>query len=218
MYRKFVKRMLDILFASTFVALLFLPLALLGIWIKLDSHGPILFKQKRAGKDLVPFTVYKFRSMTTDAPKNSPTNSLSNASTYITRSGKILRKLSLDELPQLLNVLKGEMSIVGPRPVVLNETDLLSRREKYRANSCKPGITGWAQVNGRDELRVHQKAKMDGEYVKHFGAFMDAKCLFMTIWAVLSVSGHKEGHEVQDTYEEVPSQRNVTRYNAEEGN
>lgn len=197
MYQRFIKRLLDTLSATTFAILLIIPFVLIAICIKLDSKGPVLFKQKRAGKDLKPFKVYKFRTMTTNAPKNCPTNNLSDASNYITRSGKIMRKLSIDELPQILNVLKNEMSIVGPRPVILNETDLLTEREKHSANSCKPGITGWAQVNGRDELRIKEKARMDGEYAKKVGLIMDTKCLIMTIWAVLSVRGHKEGHETE---------------------
>ena len=162
------------MFVILLMILLILPICLIAIWVKLDSKGTVIFKQKRVGKNLKPFMVYKFRTMTTDAPKNCPTNSLNNALLYITRSGKIMRKLSVDELPQLINVLKGEMSIIGPRPVILFETDLLSEREKYNANNCRPGITGWAQVNGRDELRTIEKAKMDGEYVNNFGIVMDA--------------------------------------------
>lgn len=120
---------------------------------------------------------------------------------YITRVGKVLRKLSIDELPQLLNVLRGEMSIVGPRPVIVTETNLLRAREKYNANVLVPGITGWAQVNGRDELSVSKKAKMDGEYAQSIGIMMDIKCLLMTIWAVLAVKGHKEGHQVEDEFD-----------------
>lgn len=175
--------------------LLAAPLLLISIWIKLDSKGPVIFKQKRAGKNLKPFVVYKFRSMSVRAPKYQATNDMLDAGRYITFAGKIMRKLSIDELPQLINVIKGEMSIVGPRPVILKETDLLSEREKYNANACKPGITGWAQVNGRDELRVKEKAEMDGYYVRNFGIIMDIKCLTMTLMAVLSMYGYREGHE-----------------------
>lgn len=206
MYRAFVKRPLDLLFAAILLALLAIPLALVALWIKFDSPGPIFFRHKRAGKNLVPFTVYKFRTMVTHAPANAPTNELRNANTYITRSGRILRKLSIDELPQLINVLKGEMSLVGPRPVVLSETELFKAREKYGANACVPGITGWAQVNGRDELRIEKKAEMDGEYFKNLGLVMDLKCILKTVWAVLLVKGHREGHQQQidNTYSVSP--------------
>lgn len=152
-----------------------------------------MFKHKRFGQNKQPFTIYKFRTMKTSAPKNIPTNSLVNAEDHITRFGRIMRKLSLDEIPQLINVIRGEMSIVGPRPVILRETDLIALRQKYKANSCKPGITGWAQVNGRDELRIAEKAKMDGEYARNLGPRMDLKCLLMTIHAVIAVKGHREG-------------------------
>lgn len=131
--------------------------------------------------------------MKTSAPSEMPTNSLLNAEAHITRFGRTMRKLSLDEIPQLINVVRGEMSLVGPRPVILKETDLILLRQKYGANSCKPGITGWAQVNGRDEVRIVEKAKMDGEYVKKLGPIMDLRCILLTIHAVLSLKGHKEG-------------------------
>lgn len=197
-YRFFIKRLFDVLFSTVLLILLAAPFALIALWVKYDSKGPVLFKHIRAGKDLKPFTVYKFRSMSIDAPKYQATNDLLNAGSYITFSGRIMRKLSIDELPQLINVLKGDMSIVGPRPVILNETKLLAERKKYDASSCKPGITGWAQVNGRDELRIEEKAKMDGFYVENFGITMDLKCLALTLMAVLSMKGHKEGHEGQD--------------------
>lgn len=201
MYCLFFKRLLDIVLSLTALIALLGPLTLVAIFIKLDSRGPVFFRQTRAGKNLVPFRVYKFRTMKTSAPKNSPTNSFKDANMYITRVGKVLRKLSIDELPQLLNVLRGEMSIVGPRPVIVTETNLLRAREKYNANVLVPGITGWAQVNGRDELSVSKKAKMDGEYAQSIGIMMDIKCLLMTIWAVLAVKGHKEGHQVEDEFD-----------------
>lgn len=175
--------------------ILVLPMAIVAVWVMVDSRGPILFKQLRSGRDRTPFLVYKFRTMSIDAPKNAPTNELKDAASFITRSGKIMRKLSLDELPQLFNVVKGEMSLVGPRPVVLNETNLLELRAAVAANDVKPGITGWAQVNGRDELNDIIKSRMDGEYVANFGFKMDVKCLVYTFAAVLSLKGHKEGHE-----------------------
>ena len=195
-YVRYIKRTLDVTTASVLVIILAIPFVFIAIWIKLDSRGPVLFNQKRAGRNLRPFMVYKFRTMTTNAPQNRPTNSFGNAGAYITRAGKIMRKLSIDELPQIFNVIKNDMSIVGPRPVILMETDLLRERQQYGANACKPGITGWAQVNGRDELVTSVKAKMDGEYANKVSFAMDAKCLKMTIGAVLSIKGNKDGHEL----------------------
>ena len=163
--------------------------------IRLTSKGPALFRQKRFGKDKQLFTVYKFRTMSTKAPKNMPTNSFTNADSYITPLGGVLRKLSIDELPQLLNVIKGDMSIVGPRPVIKTEKKLISLRQKYHANSVKPGITGWAQVNGRDDLDDQRKAKMDGEYVQQLSFLTDIRIMIKTIGAVLMMSGHTEGSE-----------------------
>lgn len=193
MYKKYIKRLLDIIIAS--IALLMaLPITLfIALAIKLDDGGPVFFKHKRYGQNKNPFTIYKFRTMKTTAPSNCPTNSLTNHQQHIMRSGKILRKLSLDELPQLLNVLQGHMSLVGPRPVILAETDLIAERDKYGANACKPGITGWAQVNGRDEVQTKRKAKMDGEYVYRLGFMMDLKCILHTVYAVFSLKGHREG-------------------------
>ena len=199
MYQKYIKRTLDILLSPVLILILSPLFLLVAVIIKLDSKGPVFFTHKRAGKNLVPFTVYKFRTMNSNTPKNIPTNSFRDANSYITNPGRIMRKLSIDELPQSFNVLKGEMSIVGPRPVVLNETDLLSEREKYKANACRPGITGWAQVNGRDELVTSVKAKMDGDYVKSLGILMDLRCIFMTVFAVLSIKGNKDGHESVDS-------------------
>lgn len=166
-----------------------------AIIIRLESPGPALFRQKRYGKDKQPFTVYKFRSMSTQAPKNMPTNDFHDAHTYITQVGRIIRKLSIDELPQFYNVLKGDMSLVGPRPVVLSEKRIIKLRDNYGANSVKPGITGWAQVNGRDELDDITKAELDGYYVDNFGLKMDIRCVLKTIWVILSIAGHVEGHE-----------------------
>jgi len=198
MYQQFGKRTLDLTVATTALVILVLPMAIVAVWVLVDSRGPILFKQLRSGRNRTPFLVYKFRTMSVDAPKNAPTNELKDAASFITRSGKIMRKLSLDELPQLFNVVKGEMSLVGPRPVVLNETKLLELRAAVAANDVKPGITGWAQVNGRDELNDIIKSRMDGEYVANFGFKMDVKCLVHTFAAVLSLKGHKEGHELDD--------------------
>ena len=196
MYNKFGKRTLDIIIATVAIIVFAIPMIIVALWVKLDSRGPALFRQLRYGKNLVPFTVYKFRTMTVDAPSDMPTNAFKDAGSHITRSGKIMRKLSLDELPQLFNVLKGDMSVVGPRPVVLKEMNLIDLRTQVGANGVKPGITGWAQVNGRDELSDAIKSRMDGEYVRGLGFKMDVKCLMMTLWAVLSIKGHKEGHEL----------------------
>jgi O-antigen biosynthesis protein WbqP len=195
MYQRYVKRLLDVTAAITFTVLLLVPFVLIAVCIKLESKGPVFYKQKRAGKNLKPFGIYKFRTMTVDAPKNCPTNSLLNADSYITHSGRIMRKLSIDELPQVLNVFKNEMSVVGPRPVILNETGLLSERKKYGANRCKPGITGWAQVNGRDELDDIAKARMDGYYVQNYGFITDLKCILKTFTVILLAAGHREGYE-----------------------
>ena len=195
MYVRFGKRVFDIIIALPALAILSPLMIGAAIWIKLDSKGSILFRQPRAGQGNVPFIVYKFRSMAQTAPSDMPTNDFKNADAYITRSGKVLRKLSIDELPQLLNVIKGDMSIVGPRPVVLTEKRLLSLRAKHGATAVKPGITGWAQINGRDELTPDKKAKLDGFYAKHVSFAFDVKCILMTVWTVVSLAGHSEGYE-----------------------
>lgn len=192
MYLK-LKRGMDILMSLTGLTVLSPIFALLTIWIKLGSNGPILFKQKRAGKDRKNFYMLKFRTMTTNAPKDCPTHMLENSDKYITKAGKFLRKTSLDELPQLLNILKGEMSIIGPRPALWNQYDLLQERDKYNANSIRPGLTGWAQVNGRDELPIEIKAKLDGEYVNNLSLSLDAKCFLKTIVNVIKCEGVVEG-------------------------
>ena len=168
-------------------------LLILCVAIKLDSPGPILFTQKRVGIHKSYFQIYKFRTMRTDTPKDMPTHMLSNPEQYITRTGSFLRRTSLDELPQIFNIFKGDMSIVGPRPALWNQYDLIAERDKYGANDVLPGLTGWAQINGRDELEIDVKAKLDGEYVKKFGFIMDLKCFFGTITAVLSHKGVVEG-------------------------
>ena len=195
MYREYGKRIEDVSIALAALVILGLPMLLVAAAIRLTSKGPALFRQKRFGKDKQLFTVYKFRTMSTKAPKNMPTNSFTNADSYITPLGGVLRKLSIDELPQLLNVIKGEMSIVGPRPVIKTEKKLIDLRQKYQANSVKPGITGWAQVNGRDDLDDQRKAEMDGEYVQQLSFLTDVKIMLTTIGAVLMMSGHTEGSE-----------------------
>lgn len=170
------------------------PLLLgVALWIKLDSPGPVLFLQKRIGKDKRCFNIYKFRTMRTDTPKDVPTHLLRDPAAFITRSGRFLRKTSLDELPQLFNVLKGEMSLIGPRPALWNQYDLIAERDKYGANALMPGVTGWAQVNGRDELPIAAKARLDGEYAQKLSFGMDCRCFFRTIAAVLRRDGVVEG-------------------------
>lgn len=168
----------------------FLCLALI---IKLESKGPVFFRQQRIGKDKRRFTIYKFRTMRTETPKDMPTHLLQDASRYITKSGAFLRKTSLDELPQLFNILFGSMSIVGPRPALWNQDDLITERDRYGANALVPGLTGWAQINGRDELPIDVKAKFDGDYVKRMGFFFDTKIFLMTIFKVLRSEGIREG-------------------------
>lgn len=188
-----IKRIVDFilsLLALVFLSWLFL---ILCIAIKIDSPGPILFKQKRVGLHKTHFNILKFRTMRIDTPKDMPTHMLSNPDQYITKVGKFLRKSSLDELPQIINILAGQMSIVGPRPALWNQYDLIEERDKYGANDVLPGLTGWAQINGRDELEIPVKAKLDGEYVEKFGPAMDIKCFFGTITAVLFHKGVVEG-------------------------
>jgi O-antigen biosynthesis protein WbqP len=170
---------------------------LLVISIKLDSKGPVLFKQRRVGRNKKEFSIFKFRTMKIETPKDTPTHMLENPESYITRVGKFLRKSSLDELPQIINILKGEMSIVGPRPALWNQYDLIAERDKYNANDIYPGLTGWAQINGRDELPIVIKSKLDGEYVQNISFLFDLKVFFKTIYSVLKSDGVKEGNNSQ---------------------
>ena len=188
-----VKRSLD--FICSLLALIVLsPLFLiLIIAIKLDSKGPVLFKQKRVGIHKTHFNILKFRTMRIDTPKDIPTHQLKNPEQYITKVGKFLRKTSLDELPQIWNIFVGQMSVIGPRPALWNQYDLIEERDKYGANDVPVGLTGWAQINGRDELPIKVKAKLDGEYVKRIGPLMDIRCFFGTIFSVLQSDGVKEG-------------------------
>ena len=166
---------------------------ILIVCIKLDSKGPILFKQRRIGLHKKEFNILKFRTMKIDTPKDTPTHLLENPDMYITRVGKFLRKTSLDELPQIINIIKGDMCIVGPRPALWNQFDLIEERDKYGANDIVPGLTGWAQINGRDELPIDVKAKLDGEYVKRCSFGFDVKCFFLTFVKVLKRDGVVEG-------------------------
>ena len=193
MYQKFIKRGIDFTLSLIGLVVLSPVFLLLCVWIKLDSKGPILFKQKRVGKNKTYFPILKFRTMYIDTPKDMPTHLLENPDQYITSIGKFLRKTSLDELPQLFNIFKGEMAIVGPRPALWNQYDLIELRDHYGANDVLPGLTGWAQVNGRDELEIDVKAKLDGEYCKNLSFSFDVKCFFMTIFLVLKHDGVVEG-------------------------
>ena len=193
MYQNFFKRLLAIVLSLLGLICLGWLLILLCIAIKIDSPGPVLFKQKRVGRGKSHFYILKFRTMRIDTPRDMPTHLLANPEQYITRVGKFLRKTSLDELPQLLNILKGDMAIIGPRPALWNQFDLIAERDRYGANDIRPGLTGWAQINGRDELEIDVKAKLDGEYVQRLSFGFDVKCFLGTIAAVLRSDGVVEG-------------------------
>ncbi|KAF0226228.1 MAG: O-antigen biosynthesis protein WbqP [Erysipelotrichaceae bacterium] len=191
----YIKRVLDILFSLLMIVALSPILVLCSILIKLESKGPILFKQKRVGRNQELFTIYKFRTMRVDAPKDTPTHLLDSSVNFITPLGEFLRKSSLDELPQLVNILQGHMSFVGPRPALWNQYDLTEERQKRSANDIRPGLTGWAQINGRDELPIEVKAKYDGEYVSRMSLAFDIEIFFKTIFKVLVSEGVKEGKQ-----------------------
>jgi O-antigen biosynthesis protein WbqP len=188
-----IKRLSDFILSLTAMLVLWPIFLIIAILIKVDSKGPIFFKQKRIGVNKTEFYILKFRTMRTDTPKDMPTHMLQNPDMFITKLGKFLRKSSLDELPQIINILKGEMSIVGPRPALWNQYDLIVERDKYGANDIYPGLTGWAQVNGRDELSIDVKAKFDGEYAKKISFAFDVNIFFMTIRSVLRSEGIVEG-------------------------
>lgn len=191
-YQK-IKRVIDFILSLTAIIILFPVLLILVVAIKAESRGPIFFKQKRVGIHKSHFMIYKFRTMRIDTPKDVPTHLLKNPDQYITKVGHFLRKTSLDELPQLINIVKGDMAIVGPRPALWNQYDLIAERDKYHANDILPGLTGWAQINGRDELEISVKAKLDGEYVKKMSFLFDLRCLFGTVFSVLRSDGVVEG-------------------------
>ncbi len=198
MYLK-IKKIMDSFLAAMGLIVLSPLFCVLIIWIKLDSKGPVLFKQKRIGIHKKTFHILKFRTMRIDTPKDMPTHMLADPEQYITKAGHFLRKTSLDELPQIINILMGDMSIIGPRPALWNQYDLIAERDKYGANDVLPGLTGWAQINGRDELEIPVKAKLDGEYVAKLrkgslsGFLMDIRCFFGTIVSVLRSDGVVEG-------------------------
>ena len=193
MYRTFFKRLLDIILSGCAIVILSPLLLIIAVAIKIDDPGPVLFRQKRVGIHKTHFSIMKFRTMKMDTPKDTPTHLLENPEQYITKVGKFLRKSSLDELPQIFQIFTGKMSIIGPRPALWNQFDLIAERDKYRANDVRPGLTGWAQINGRDELPIEVKARFDGEYAEKLSFLFDCKCFFGTIGAVLKHDGVVEG-------------------------
>lgn len=193
MYVKFFKRLIDIVLSFLGLVLLSWLFIIIIIAIKIDDPGPAFFTQKRVGINKTYFKLHKFRSMKMDTPHDMPTHLLENPDEYITKVGKFIRKFSLDELPQIWDIFVGKMSIIGPRPALWNQYDLIEERDKYGANNVKPGLTGWAQINGRDELEIDVKARMDGEYVENISFWFDLKCFFGTITSVLKHDGVVEG-------------------------
>lgn len=199
MYKKYIKRLLDIVLSGIGIAILIIPMIIIACVIKIEDPGPALFKQSRIGKNKRCFTLYKFRTMKLSTPHDIPTHLLSNPTQYLLKCGKVFRKLSIDELPQLFNIFKGEMSVIGPRPALWNQNDLIAERDKYGANDVRPGLTGWAQINGRDELEIPVKAKLDGAYVEALNAkrwkgfMMDVRCFIGTFVSVLRSDGVVEG-------------------------
>ena len=197
MYKHFLKPLIDVLLSFIGIIILLFPMLLLSIAIFIDDPGPIFFTQKRIGQNkdgkISYFKLFKFRTMKMSTPHDTPTHLLENPDQYITRVGKILRKTSLDELPQIFNILTLKMAIIGPRPALWNQKDLYNEREKYKANDVKPGLTGWAQINGRDELEITEKSKLDGEYIQRQSFIFDCKCFFGTITSVLKHEGVVEG-------------------------
>ncbi len=202
MYKNFVKRLLDILLAGLGILVLALPMLIVAIIIKLDSPGKVFFVQERVGIHKKHFKILKFRSMYSDTPKDVPTDALQNATSHITRFGAWMRKMSVDELPQIFCIFAGSMSIIGPRPALYNQEDLIAERDKYGANDIKPGLTGLAQIRGRDELPMAEKAALDGEYVRKMSFWFDTKLFFGTILSVLKSDGVVEGAKATEKTEE----------------
>lgn len=195
MYKNYIKRFIDFMLSLVGLIVLSPVFIIIALIIKISSPGPVFFKQKRVGIHKTYFNILKFRTMRTDTPKDMPTHLLENPEKYITPIGKFLRKTSLDELPQIINILAGDMSIIGPRPALWNQYDLIEERDKYKANDIMPGLTGWAQINGRDELPIDIKAKLDGVYVANLSFKFDVKCFFGTIISVLKSDGVVEGKQ-----------------------
>lgn len=193
MYQKYIKRLIDIVLSLLGIILLAIPMLIIAICIKCDSKGDVFFKQKRVGKDKKYFNILKFRTMYSDTPKDVPTHLLQNPNALITKTGAFLRKTSLDELPQIFNIFAGQMSAIGPRPALWNQYDLIEDRDKYGANTLVPGLTGYAQINGRDELPIDVKAQYDGYYAENISFALDVKVFFATIKKVLLHDGVVEG-------------------------
>ena len=202
MYQKFGKRLIDILLSGIAIVVLSPIFLILVVLIKIDDPGPVFFRQKRVGLHKTHFNILKFRTMKMETPHDVPTHLLENPEQYITRVGKVLRKFSLDELPQIFQIFTGKMSIIGPRPALWNQFDLIEERDKYGANDVIPGLSGWAQINGRDELPIPVKAAYDGEYARNVSFAFDLKCFFGTIKKVLRHEGVVEGSAVAETAEE----------------
>lgn len=192
LYKSF-KRWLDLLASAVLILFLSPLLISVGLMIKIGSRGPIFFVQERIGINKIHFSMLKFRTMKQDTPSDVPTHLLINPEKHVTNVGKYLRMTSLDELPQLFNILKGDMSLVGPRPALWNQYDLIAERDRYKANDIRPGITGWAQINGRDELSIEEKARLDGVYAQKMSFLFDVKCLLGTLFAVFKLPGFVEG-------------------------
>ena len=197
MYRKFGKRIIDFSLASICIILLAIPMLVIAALIKLDDPGPVIFRQKRVGIHKTYFNILKFRTMKMKTPHDMPTHLLENPEQYITRVGRILRKTSLDELPQIFQIWSGKMSFIGPRPALWNQYDLIAERDQYGANDVRPGLSGWAQINGRDELPIEVKARYDGEYVQRVSFLFDCRCFFATVGKVLRHEGVVEGATTQ---------------------
>lgn len=205
MYQHYTKRLFDIMLSLLGLIVLAIPMVIIALIVKLDSPGPVFFWQKRVGIHKSHFMMPKYRTMRTDTPHDMPTHLLTNPDQWITRGGRVLRKTSLDELPQILCIFTGKMSIIGPRPALWNQYDLLEERDKYGANDIRPGLSGWAQINGRDELPIEVKAKLDGEYVQKMSFLFDLKCFVGTVWKVAKREGVVEGGTGTTDQEKVSS-------------
>ena len=193
MYKSFFKRIIDFVLSLFALIILAVPMIIFALIIKHEDKGPALFTQKRVGRGKKLFNMYKFRSMKLSTPHDVPTHLLANPEQYILSCGKWMRKYSIDELPQIINILKGDMAVVGPRPALWNQEDLIAERDKYNANDIRPGLTGWAQINGRDELEIPEKAKLDGEYVRRESFMFDILCIIKTVTSVFAHKGVIEG-------------------------
>ncbi len=205
MYNRYIKRIIDILLSAISIPIMLIPIIVISAAIKIDSPGPVFFKQRRVGINKKSFYILKFRTMRMDTPVNIPTEMLENADDYITKVGKFLRKTSFDEIPQIFNILLGHMSIIGPRPALWNQYQLIKMRDEYNANSIRPGLTGWAQINGRDTLSTREKVQFDSEYVKKMSFLFDLRCFFGTIAKVI-----KQEDIVEGRVERVELQHNET--------